>query len=167
MKRPIALSAVLLLLTACGSDGGETPADPAGEPTGAVATTPPAIEAAEPDTLAQENAAKAALAADTAASATSSEPPAAFAQCKVCHAVEPGKNGVGPSLAGVFGAQAGHEPKFNYSPALRNSGKVWDDANLHAYLENPRTFIPGNRMSYAGLRDEAKRQEVIDYLKTL
>lgn len=180
MKRVFVLPVAIACLSACG--GGNEPDESAATeattetPTAAEEmaemapaddSAPPAVDAATANAPGEEMAAEAAMEATATGAVAAAEPPASFAQCKVCHAVEPGKNGVGPSLAGVFGAAAGHEPKFNYSPAMRNSGKVWNEENLHAYLENPRTFIPGNRMSYAGLRDEAKRQEMIDYLKTL
>ena len=103
--------------------------------------------------------------ADEAHDATAA--PAAFAQCATCHAVEPGRNGLGPSLAGVHGAPAAAAEGFAYSPALRGNGIVWDDAALDAYLENPQAHVPGTRMIYAGLRDAAARAEVIAYLKTL
>ena len=93
--------------------------------------------------------------------------PAAFAQCATCHAIETGRDGIGPSLAGVFGAPAGRVPGFAYSAALRDSGIVWDEAALDAYLEDPQARVPGTRMIYAGLSDPAARAEVIDYLKTL
>lgn len=93
--------------------------------------------------------------------------PPAFAQCAVCHKVEPGKNGIGPSLAGVYGARAGHVGSFAYSRAMRQSALVWDAQTLDRYLEAPLKLVPGTRMSYAGLKDPAQRQAVIAYLKTL
>lgn len=169
MKRPIVLPATLALLSACGGND-PAPADAPVDEAAAVAEvedTAPAADAAETGAPGEEMAAGTAAEAAATGTVAAATPPASFAQCKVCHAVEPGKNGLGPSLAGVFGATAGHEPSFAYSPAMKQSGLVWDEANLHAYLENPRIFIPGNRMSFAGIRDEAKRKEVIDYLKTL
>lgn len=93
--------------------------------------------------------------------------PAAFAQCTTCHAVEPGKNGIGPSLAGVYGAQAGHEGAFAYSSAMRGSGIVWDEGELDAYLANPMAKVPGTKMSFGGVKDPGQRSEIIAYLKTL
>lgn len=112
---------------------------------------------------------------DTAASqATPSTPatplgarPASFAQCATCHAVDAGKNGIGPSLAGVFGAKAGHVGDYAYSSALRGSGLVWDEATLDAYLAQPMTKVPGTKMSYGGMRDADQRAAIIAYLKTL
>jgi cytochrome c len=92
--------------------------------------------------------------------------PAAFAPCAACHVVRKGApNGLGPNLWGVYGAKAGAVAGYNYSPAMKASGLLWDDAALNAYLENPRKAVPGTKMSYAGMADPAKRAEVIAYLK--
>lgn len=94
-------------------------------------------------------------------------PPAAFNQCKACHKVEAGKHGVGPSLAGVYGAKVGHAEGYKYSAAHLNSGMEWNDANLAKYLADPKGTIPGNKMAYAGLKKPEDVQAVIAYLKTL
>lgn len=101
--------------------------------------------------------------ADVAAAA-----PAAFAQCRACHtAAKDGPNLIGPNLYGVAGQPAGKHAGYSYSTALTGAGLTWDDATLDKWLENPRQLVPGTKMSFAGLSDEAKRQEVIAYLKTL
>jgi cytochrome c len=96
-----------------------------------------------------------------------SGPPPAFAQCSACHAVAPGRHGLGPSLAGVFGDRAASQSGFDYTEALENSGLTWNEANLHRYLTNPMGTVPGTKMAYPGLRDTAQRQAVIDYMKSL
>ena len=93
--------------------------------------------------------------------------PAAFSQCSTCHTIKPGVHGVGPSLFGIYGAKAGSVSGYSYSPALKASGKTWDDAALDAWLAQPMKDVPGTRMTYAGLADAAKRKELIAYLKTL
>lgn len=93
--------------------------------------------------------------------------PNSFAQCAVCHNVDPGGNGIGPTLAGVYEAKAGHIGDFAYSSAMRESGLTWDEGTLDRYLENPRKTVPGTKMSYAGMRDAEKRAALIAYLKTL
>lgn len=93
--------------------------------------------------------------------------PASFAQCATCHGVVPDARGIGPSLAGVFGAKAGHVPDYAYSEAMQSSGLVWNENALNAYLDNPQTTVPGTKMSYRGLKDAEQRAEIIEYLKTL
>lgn len=93
--------------------------------------------------------------------------PEVFAQCRTCHQVAPGRHGVGPSLAGVFGRPAGAAPGYAYSSALKASGLTWDDATLAAYLEAPMKKVPGTKMVYPGLKDAARRAEVIAFLKTV
>jgi len=90
---------------------------------------------------------------------------AAFVQCKACHSLEVGKNGVGPSLHGLFGRQSGTAPNYNYSEAMKNAGVVWDDDTLFKYLADPKAFVPGDKMTFPGVKDEQKRRDVIAYLK--
>ena len=93
--------------------------------------------------------------------------PVAFAACAACHSVSAGQNGIGPSLAGVFGRKAGSLPAFDYSAAMKASGKTWDEAALDSFLTNPMATMPGTRMSYMGQSDPAQRRAVIEYLRTL
>jgi len=89
----------------------------------------------------------------------------AFAVCKACHRVGEGaKNGVGPTLNGVVGRTAGAVEGYKYSDALTGAGLTWDEANLAEYLKNPKTKIPGNKMMYAGLKDDTKIADIIAYL---
>ena len=105
--------------------------------------------------------------ATTPAVAAGPAKPAAFGQCAACHSVEPGMNGVGPSLVGVAGRKAGSVPGFAYSDANKASGLTWDEKTLDTYLTNPMKMVPGTKMTFAGLPDPAQRKAVIDYLKTL
>ncbi len=89
-----------------------------------------------------------------------------FARCRSCHTVAEGRNGVGPSLFGVVGRQAGAVSDFRYSPANRQSDVIWSAETLDAYLENPRQYMPGTYMSFAGLRQPQDRADVIAYLET-
>jgi cytochrome c len=93
--------------------------------------------------------------------------PPAFAQCASCHSTEPGKNLIGPSLAGIFGTKAGEVAGYNFSTAMKESGLTWDEATLDRYLKAPREVIPGTKMTYPGLKDDAKRAAVVAYLKSL
>lgn len=88
-----------------------------------------------------------------------------FAICKACHQVgETAKNAVGPKLNGVIGRPAGSAEGFKYSEAMKESGLTWDEANLAEYLKDPKAKVPGNKMTYAGLKDDTKIADVIAYL---
>lgn len=91
-------------------------------------------------------------------------PPPMFAICSACHSVEAGKNGIGPSLAGVGGAKAGHVGSFSYSDGMKGSGLTWNAANLDKFLKNPSGTVPGTSMGYGGLSNDAQRKAVVDYL---
>jgi len=90
-----------------------------------------------------------------------------FAQCRLCHSVEPDRNGLGPSLHGVVGRAAGAVAGFNYSAPLKASGLVWDDATLSDYLRSPMRKVPGTRMAYVGMANDQNRADLIAYLETL
>jgi len=90
-----------------------------------------------------------------------------FRKCQACHAVEAGKNKIGPSLHGIVGKPAAQVEGFKYSSAMQESGLTWDEETLKTYLENPRKMVKGTRMAFAGLRKEEDLNNVIAYLKTL
>lgn len=90
----------------------------------------------------------------------------AFAQCQTCHAVEPGKNKIGPSLHAVVGRQASIVPGYAYSAANKNSGITWTQEKLFQYLEKPQRVVPGTKMVFPGYPDAQKRADVIAYLAT-
>ncbi|MDE2403915.1 MAG: c-type cytochrome [Sphingomonadales bacterium] len=128
----------------------------------------PAPEASTSDAPATASTATPAPAAGAApATAAADAAPAAFAQCRTCHAIEPGKAMIGPSLAGVYGRKAGSVAGFAYSDGLKALGKSWDDATLDAWLTAPMKLVPGTKMTFPGIADPSQRQAVINYLKTL
>ncbi|MGB3456764.1 MAG: cytochrome c family protein [Litorimonas sp.] len=135
MMRTLFLSLSALLLTACGNG-----ADVEG-----ASHTPPPIGA---DLSSMERGA------------------ILYKRCRACHTLGQGeRNKVGPNLWNVFGATAGAREDFNYSAAMKASDIVWTDETMSAYIERPSDYIPGNRMSYAGLRKEQDRADLIEYLR--
>ena len=84
--------------------------------------------------------------------------------CSICHSLDPGKNKVGPSLAGVVGRRAGAVPDFNYSSANTASGIVWTKEKLDEYLTDPQKMVPSTLMLFPGLKNPDDRQAVIAYL---
>jgi len=91
---------------------------------------------------------------------------AAYAQCAACHSVN-GSNGLGPTLKGVVGREAGQLPGFRFSRAMKNAGITWDSRVLDAYLAAPQKVVPGNLMPFSGINDEQQRADIIAYLVTL
>jgi cytochrome c len=93
-----------------------------------------------------------------------------FAKCLACHDATTDKNKVGPSLLGVVGRTAGTLESYlsKYSANMKEAGAgglVWDDANLTAYLRNPKEVIPKGKMAFPGLKEDADIANVIAYLK--
>lgn len=91
-----------------------------------------------------------------------------FKKCAACHAIGEGAtNRVGPELNGLIGRTAGTAPDFTYSKAMKDAGAaglVWNSDSLHEYLENPKTTVPGNKMTFAGLKKPEDRDAVIAYI---
>jgi len=86
-------------------------------------------------------------------------------QCTTCHTIEEGgANGTGPNLHGVVGAAKHHLADFNYSAAMTDLGGTWTYEDLNHWLENPSSFARGTSMSFAGLRKDPDRINVIAYL---
>jgi len=158
------------------------PAAPTAQPrpsTMAAATASPQqspAEAAAPpvhDHAAPHATATAAAGANAEAQPASSSPAVAggdpvagrlvFRKCQACHSMEPGKNILGPSLAGIVGRKAGSEAGYNYSPAMKQANIVWDAKSLDAYLSDPQKFVPGNKMPFPGLKTDHDRADVIAY----
>ncbi len=153
----------LLAMAGCGQgDGGsasEAPTAPG--PAASVSAPPVPVAAASPE--------KAAILATLPApydQADLDNGRRVFARCRSCHTItEGGPNMTGPNLHGIFGRQAAAQAGFNYSDALRNAGFVWDGPRLDHWLENPRTFLKGNKMSFAGIPNPTDRRDVIAFLK--
>ena len=102
------------------------------------------------------------------ASASVEKGQATAKQCQACHTFEKGgPNRVGPNLWGIVGRPRASEAGFNYSAAMKAKGGTWTFGELYAFLANPRGYIPGTAMTFAGLTRGQQRADVIDYLHTL
>jgi cytochrome c len=89
-----------------------------------------------------------------------------FGACAACHSLQTGKNMTGPSLAGIWNRKAGSLASFSrYSDALKSSGVTWDDQTLDAWITAPEHVIPGNEMTFAGVKDPQQRLDLLAFLK--
>jgi cytochrome c len=149
-------SAALLALAGCSGGEKET------EDTAATETTAPAANETAPATA----AATATPVAYASLTGDAVHGEKVFIQCKTCHVVDEGQNRVGPSLHGIIGRTAGQVAGFNYSAANKSSGKVWNEETIFEYLEAPQKYVPGTKMTFAGLKNPQDRADVIAYLKT-
>ncbi|MCR9146202.1 MAG: cytochrome c family protein [Rhodobacteraceae bacterium] len=90
-----------------------------------------------------------------------------YRKCAACHVVGEEVNRVGPHMYGIVGREIGGVDDFKYSDALAEMGGVWDVDALNAWLENPKEFAPGNKMSFRGLNKEEERAAVIRYMESV
>ena len=148
-SRLLALAALGLSVAACGGEGGSA--------SGGAAAAPELTDAQRQTILASLPAPYNAGDLDNGRKE--------FGQCRSCHTIQAGgPNLTGPNLHGVFGRKAGTVPNYAYSEALVATGWTWDQARLDGWLANPREYLPGTKMSFAGIRDATDRRDLIAYL---
>lgn len=88
-----------------------------------------------------------------------------FKKCRACHQLgETARNTIGPQLNGIIGRTAGTVEGFNYSNANKSSGVTWDKASFLTYIKDPRAAMPGNKMAFAGIKDEQEANDLFAYL---
>lgn len=93
-----------------------------------------------------------------------------FKKCSACHNADKPENKIGPNLVGIIGRRAGSMASYEaYSDAMKKAGSdglVWDKETLAKYLAAPKTLVPGNKMTFTGLKSQQDIDDVISYLKT-
>lgn len=163
MRRFLISAALVALLAACGPSSTAEQSASAPEPSASA----PAAATAAPAAATNAEEVQATIAALPAPynEADYEAGRRVFAQCRSCHTIEAGApNRVGPNLHGVFGREIGSLEGFNYSQPVQDANFVWDGERLDHWLANPQTFLPGNRMAFAGVRNETQRRDLIAYL---
>jgi len=91
---------------------------------------------------------------------------ASFRKCAPCHSIgEDATNKVGPVLNGIDGRKAGSVEGFSYSDANKNSGITWNEETFKEYIRDPRAKVPGNKMIFAGIKNDKEVADLWGYLK--
>lgn len=87
-----------------------------------------------------------------------------FRKCKACHEISEAKNKIGPNLIGIIGRPAGSVEGFAYSDALKNSGITWNAETIAAYVADPKAYVPGNKMVFAGIKKSDDIEDLLAFL---
>ena len=89
-----------------------------------------------------------------------------FNACAACHSLQPDQNMTGPSLAGLWNRTAGSVASFSrYSTALKSANIVWNDKTLDDWITDPQHLVPGNQMTFPGVKDARQRADLLAFLK--
>src|SRR6516165_8688946 len=89
-----------------------------------------------------------------------------FGACAACHSLQPDQSMTGPSLAGLWNRRAGSLASFGrYSAALQSANIVWNDKTLDDWVTDPQHLVPGNEMTFAGIKDAQQRADLLAFLK--
>tara|TARA_Y100000389_G_C17134527_1_gene351873 strand:+ start:233 stop:541 length:309 start_codon:yes stop_codon:yes gene_type:complete len=87
-------------------------------------------------------------------------------KCSSCHSIEKDNGSKpGPNLYKIFGTQLGQNVGYSYSSAFKTKNIIWNDETLYEFLTNPKKYIPGTKMVFAGIKKEQDKRDVIEYLK--
>jgi cytochrome c len=125
------------------------------------------VEGAETEAAATDEAAAEPAFADAFAAADPAAGEKVFGKCKSCHAVD-GKNKTGPHLNGVVDRMHGSVEGFAYSDAmLAKKDEPWTTEAIYSFIKNPKEYLPGTKMGFAGLPKPEDRANVVAYLATL
>ena len=153
--RKLAFLAAILTLTACGKDASETGDESAATVALSAATLGEQVVLPVSEYLMVEQY----------ASANRRNGSSQARICKACHSFDEGRgNMIGPALFGFFGRNVGEQAGFDYSPVMRNADFVWTPRALDAWLTQPGHFLPGNKMTFAGVFRQKDRDDLIAYL---
>ena len=149
------------LLSGCGKQGAsEAPVMPSSAP---LSVAPESAAAPAPLTADQQKMLAALPAPYNTADPANGE--AQTAQCKSCHSfAKGGPNLTGPDLWGVFGTKSAEVPNFQFSDPMKAANLTWDAPTLDKWIEDPKTLVPGTKMTFAGVKDAKDRQDIIAYL---
>lgn len=127
-----------------------------------------AVKEEEPAKAGGEAAAKAESIENLLASASTEHGAQVAKQCQVCHNLQEGQGPkIGPDLYGVVGRKVASKENFHYTDALKAKGGTWTFDALNKWLDDPRADVPGTAMTFAGIKNEKQRADVIAYLNTL
>ena len=89
-----------------------------------------------------------------------------FGACAACHSLQPEQNMTGPSLADLWNRKAGGLSSFSrYSSALKSANIIWNDKTLDGWIKDPQQVVPGNQMTFAGIKDGQQRADLLAFLK--